>query len=93
MTATVLPSPDYLLKYKGEGLDTDASVYVNDNDTAQQLELNFGKDGTNDADVDEGDSLKFVVKRRQRDANNGQTASFTVRVETDRSGPDHVLEG
>ena len=93
VTVAVLPSADYLLKFYGEDHDTSAVVYVNDNDTAQQLELNFGKDGTNDADVDEGDTLKLVVKRRQRDANNGQTASFTVRVETDRSGPDHVLEG
>ncbi len=93
VTVTVLPSADYLLKFYGEDHDTSAVVYVNDNDTAQQLELNFGKDGTNDADVDEGNTLKVVVKRRQRDANNGQTASFTVRVETDRSGPDHVLEG
>ena len=36
--------------------------------------------------------LKLVVKRRQQDANSGQTANFTVRVETDRSGVDHVLE-
>ena len=93
VTVTVLPSADYLLKFYGEDHDTSAVVYVNDNDTAQQLELNFGKDGTNDADVDEGDTLKLVVKRRQTDANNGQTASFIVRVETDRSGPDHVLEG
>ena len=93
VTVTVLPSADYLLKFYGEDHDTSAVVYVNDNDTAQQLELNFGKDGANDADVDEGDTLKLVVKRRQTDANNGQTASFIVRVETDRSGPDHVLEG
>ena len=93
VTVTVQPSTDYLLKFYGEDHDTSAVAYVNDNDTAQQLELNFGKDGANDADVDEGDTLKLVVKRRQRDANNGQTASFTVRVETDRGGPDHVLEG
>ena len=92
MTVTVLPSADYLLKFFGEDHDTSAVVYVNDNDTAQQLELNFGKDGTNDPDVDEGDTLKVVVKRRQRDADTGQTASFTVRVETDRSGPDDGLE-
>ena len=93
VTVKILPSADYLLKFYGEDHDTSAVVYVNDDDTAQQLELNFGKDGTNDADVGEGDTLKVVVKRRQQDADNGQTASFTVRVETDRSGPDHVLEG
>ena len=93
VTVTVLPSADYLLKFYGEDHDTSAVVYVNDNDTAQQLELNFGKDGANDADVGEGDTLTLVVKRRQQDADNGQTASFTVRVETDRDGPDHVLEG
>ena len=93
VTVKILPSADYLLKYYGVDQDTSAVAYVNDNDTAQQLELNFGKDGTNDADVDEGDTLKLVVKRRQQDANRGQDASFTVRVETDRSGPDHVLEG
>ena len=38
-----------------------------DGDDAQELELNFGKDGTNDADADEGDTLKFIVKRRSTD--------------------------
>ena len=92
VTVTVLPSADYLLKFYGEDHGTSAVVYVNDSDIAQQLELNFGKDGTNDADVEEGDTLKLVVKRRQRDADTSQTASFTVRVETDRGGPDHVLD-
>ena len=90
LKVVLLPSDDYLL---GTGIVVSASTRVSDNDTAQQLELNFGKDGANDTDVDEGDTLKLVVKRRQQDANRGQDASFTVRVETDRSGPDHVLEG
>ena len=46
----------------------------------------------NDTDVNGSDGLAFVVKRRQQDADTGQTATFTVRVETDRSGPDHFLE-
>ncbi len=68
------------------GTSTQASTAVTDNDTAQELELNFGKDGVNDADVNEGDKLAFVVKRRQQDADTGNPAAFTVRVETDRSG-------
>ena len=89
--AVLLPSRDVI---GGEyGSDTFEEVTVGDNDTAQELELNFGKDGTNDADVDEGDTLKVVVKRLQQDADNGTTATFTVRVESDRMGVDHVLDG
>ena len=68
------------------------TISTEDNDTAQGLELHFGKDGVNDDDADEGDTLKFIVKRRQSDADTGQTAAFTVRVETDRSGVDRLLE-
>ena len=46
----------------------------------------------NDADVNEGDKLAFVVKRRQQDADTGNPARFTVRLETDRSGDDWRLE-
>ncbi len=89
--AVLLPSSDVI---GGEyGSNTMEEITVGDNDTAQELELNFGKDGTNDADVDEGDTLKFVVKRLQQDARNGTKATFTVRVESDRAGTDHVLEG
>ena len=70
--------------------DVSVTISVEDNDTAQELELHFGKDGTNDADVNEGDTLKLVVKRRQVDA--GQTSTFTVRVETDRIEADPALE-
>ena len=83
-TVTVLPSTRYLLSVHDEATTTSATVNVTDDDTAQELELSFGKDGANDADVNEGDTLKFVVKRRQQDADTGQTASFTVRLETDR---------
>ena len=89
--AVLLPSGNVI---GGEyGSSTFEEVTVGDNDTAQQLELNFGKDGANDADVDEGDTLKVVVKRRQQDAGNGTTASLTIRVESDRMGVDHVLDG
>ncbi|MCY3913487.1 MAG: fibronectin type III domain-containing protein, partial [Chloroflexi bacterium] len=80
-------SRDYLVG--GSGLEPSASVTVTDNDTAQELELNFGKDGVNDADATEGDKVAIVVKRRSQDAN--QTAVFTVRLETDRSGADYRL--
>ena len=70
--------------------DVSVTISVEDNDDAQELELHFGKDGTNDADVNEGDTLKLVVKRRQGDA--GQTSTFTVRVETDRIEADPALE-
>ena len=46
----------------------------------------------NGSDMDESENLAFVVKRRQQDADTGQTATFTVRVETDRSGPDLALD-
>ena len=46
----------------------------------------------NDTDANEGDTLKFVVKRRQQDADTGKTATFVVRVETDRGGSDHFLD-
>ncbi len=89
--AVLLPSSDVI---GGEyGPNTMEEVTVGDNDTAQELELNFGKDGTNDADADEGDTLKVVVKRLQQDADNGTKATFTVRVESDRAGTDHVLDG
>ena len=88
LTVVVLPSFDYLV---GSGVQVSDSVRVSDNDTAQELELNFGKEGVNDADVAEGDRLAFVVKRRQQDIN--QTATFTVRLETDRSGDDNLVDG
>ena len=89
--AVLLPSGNVI---GGEyGGTTIEELTVGDNDTAQELELNFGKDGTNDADADEGDTLKIVVKRLQQDADNGTTATFTVRVESDRMGVDHVLDG
>ena len=84
------PSVTYLPGHTG--LETSASTTVTDNDTAQELELSFGKDGVNDADVNEGDKLAFVVKRRQQDADTGMAARFTVRIETDRSGPDWRLD-
>ena len=76
------------------GLNTRASTTVTDDDTAQELELHFGKDGTNGASVHEGnfDKLAFVVKRRQQDADAGNPARFTVRIETDRIGEDWRLE-
>ena len=83
-------SVPYLLGHTGT--TTRASTTVTDDDTAQELELNFGKEGVNDADVNEGDKLAFVVKRRQQDADTGNPARFTVRIETDRSGDDWRLE-
>ena len=79
----------YLLGHTGSS--TAASTTVTDNDTAQELELNFGKDGVNDANVSEGDKLAFVVKRRQQDADTGNPAAFTVRIETDRGSDDWRL--
>ncbi len=88
----VLPSTDYLIRGTGEiGFELSEQVDVLQNETAQQLKLHFGKDGVNDTDATEGDTLKFVVKRRQQDANTGKTATFVVRVETDRGGPDRLL--
>ena len=89
---TMQQSVPYLLGQTG--LETSASTTVSDNDTAQELELNFGKDGTNGASVYEGnyDELGIVVKRRQQDADTGVPARFTVRVETDRGGDDWRLE-
>ena len=84
------PSVTYLPGHTG--LETRASTTVTDNDSAQELELNFGKDGVNDANVHEGDNLAFVVKRRQQDADTGMPTRFTVRIETDRSGPDWRLD-
>ena len=91
LKVVVLPSFDYLL---GVGTEVSASVRVRDNDAAQELELNFGKDGTNGASVSDGnfEELAIVVKRRQQDADTGNPATFTVRIETDRSGPDWRLE-
>ena len=90
----VLPSFDYAFGVivGGDGVSLSRRANVTDNDTPQELELNFGKDGVNDADADEGDELGIVVKRRQQDTDTGTTASFTVRVETNRSGDDYVLE-
>ena len=88
----VLPSTDYLIRGTGElGFELSEQVDVQQNETAQQLELHFGKNGVNDTDANEGDTLKFVVKRRQQDADTGKTATFVVRVETDRGGPDRLL--
>ena len=88
----VLPSTGYLIRGTGEfGFELSEQVDVLQNDTAQQLELHFGKDGVNDTDANEGDTLKFLVKRRQQDADTGKTATFVVRVETDRGGPDGLL--
>ena len=92
----VLPSHDYVivgLLYLDAGYELSRSVKVIDNDTPQELELNFGKDSVNDVDVNEGDTLGVVVKRRQQDADNGTTATFTVRLETDRAGDDNILDG
>ena len=86
----VSPGDGYLL---GQiGLETKASTTVSDNDTSQDLELNFGKNGVNDADAAEGDILKFNVKRLTDDIVR-RRARFTVRVETDRSEADLVLKG
>ena len=96
ITATILPSHDYLLHPNDGALTPEevpvaAEVAVHDDDDAQELELNFGKDGTNGADADEGDTLKLIVKRRSTDT--GNPARFTVRVTTDRPGPDLLLDG
>ena len=96
VTLDIVPSHDYLLWTYNHNVEelSAAPVYVSDNDTAQELELNFGKDGTNDADVTEGDTLKIKVKRRQQDADTGETEAFTVRVETTRrANRDNTLEG
>ena len=91
-TLTVAPSDDYLLG--NTGLSTDTTWEVIDDDTAQELELQFGENGVSSFDaVNEGNNtLKFVVSRRQQDADRGQTAPLVVRVETDRSGPDTLLD-
>ena len=88
------PSNDYLLRNASPGAQVSRTVEVSDNDAAQELELHFGKDGANGAAVFEGnyEDLEFIVKRRQQDADTGQTARFTVRLETDRSGDDWRLE-
>ena len=89
----VLPSADYLLSVHDEDGTTSAQSFVNDNDAGQELELNFGKDGTNNADVDEGDTIKLKVKRVEEFSGYNQTVSFTVRVETDRTDiRDYTLE-
>ena len=84
------PSVPYLPGHTGLG--TRAGATVTDNDAAQELELNFGKEGVNGADASEGDKLALVVKRRQQDADTGNPAALVVRVETDRSGADWRLE-
>ena len=60
----VLPSFDYLISHTllGQGATLSRTALVADNDTAQELELNFGKDGANDANVGEGDTLGFIVQ-------------------------------
>ena len=89
ITVRLLPSNDYV--GADIGFFTFVLVRLQDNYTAQELELNFGKDSANDAD--EGAPLKFIVKSRQQDTDTGQTATFTVRVETSRSGADYRLDG
>ena len=89
VTLIALPSHDYLLAPSSSVVTSDSAEIIDD-DEAQELELNFGKDGTNGAAAAEGDTLKFTVKRRSTDTDN--PARFTVRVETDRSGPDLLLD-
>ena len=89
ITVRLLPSNDYV--GADIGFFTFVLVRLQDNYTAHELELNFGKDSANDAD--EGAPLKFIVKSRQQDTDTGQTATFTVRVETSRSGADYRLDG
>ena len=87
------PSNDYLIRGSGIGFKLSAQVDVAQNEAvAQQLELHFCKNGVNNADANEGDRLKFIVKRGQEDAENAQTVAFFVRVETDRTGPDSLLD-
>ena len=96
ITLDIVPSPDYLLWEYDQSVEElgAAPVYVNDNDTTQVLTLNFGKDGDNDADVTEGDTLKIKVRRRGQDADTGEAETFTVRVETTReANKDYTLEG
>ena len=89
----VLPSTEYLIRGAGNlGFEVSEDTPVWQNETVQELELNFGKNAVNEADANEGDTLKFVVKRRQQDANGGRPTTFAVRVETDRSGPDRLLD-
>ena len=89
----LLPSTNYLLSGDGEvGFEPSTEITVLQNELPQELELNFGKDGVNGASIFEGDPLKFVVKRRQQDANIGSNATFVVRVETDRGGTDAFLD-
>ena len=89
----VLPSTEYLIRGAGNlGFEVSEDTPVWQNETVQELELNFGKNAVNEADANEGDTLKFVVKRRQQDANGGKPTTFAVRVETDRSGPDRLLD-
>ena len=89
----VLPSTEYLIRGSGNlGFEVSEETPVWQNETVQELELNFGKNAVNEAAANEGDTLKFVVKRRQQDANSGKPTTFAVRVETDRSGPDRLLD-
>ena len=89
----VAPSNDYLIRGSGIGFKLSAQVDVALNEAvAQQLELHFGKNGVNNADANEGDRLKFIVKRGQEDAETAQTVAFFVRVETDRTGTDSLLD-
>ena len=84
----VSPGDGYLLGQMG--LETKDRTIVRDADTRQELELNFSKNGTNNADLEEGQTLEFSVKRRQSDIAN--PVRFTVRVETDRGGADYFLD-
>ena len=89
----VAPSNDYLIRGSGIGFKLSAQVDVAQNEAiAQQFELHFGKNGVNNADANEGDRLKFIVKRGQEDAETAQTVAFFVRVETDRTGTDSLLD-
>ena len=80
------------------GLETSASTTVTDDDTAQELELNFGKDGTNGAAVFEGNTDKSVhsssnaVSRMptpaiQRASRSGWRPTGAVTIGGWRAGP------
>ena len=92
-TVTVPHSRYYFLRGSGElGYELSKEITVFQNDTAQQLELHFGKQGVNGAGAIEGDTLKAVVKRRQQDAGANQIVPFVVRVETGQQEADPLLD-